>query len=179
MATRVSPLDIDFDTIDTSRYEYIDGRLIERPVPKPLHSRVQGTLVELLGPKARSLGCRFGPELSVDKENRRRSEWLTPDNALYHDPPRTSPGGNALPDDIELVVEVLSPEQTMQQMRQKALSYFKWGLETVWIIDPENNTAEIHRKGQSPVKVNPGENLCVVFRDGTTSMEISLVDILA
>jgi len=178
VATHVSPLDIDFDTIDTSRYEYIDGQLIERPVPKPLHSRVQGTLIEVLGPKARSLGCRFGPELSVDKENRRRSEWLTPDNALYHDPPRTSPGGNALPDDIELVVEVLSPEQTMQQMRQKAQSYFKWGLQTVWIIDPENKVAEIHRNACSPVTVRPGEDLCVVFRDGKTSIEIPFVDLL-
>jgi Uma2 family endonuclease len=186
MATHVSPLDIDFDTIDTSRFEYIGGQLLERPVPKPLHSRVQGNLIELLGPLARQHGCRFGPELSIDKHNEKGSEWLTPDNALYHDPPKKSLGGNALPDDIELVVEILSPDQSLSILLDKTVHYLNWGVPFIWIIDPYRQQAEIYRSVHDSgemsfinADVSVNDNLFVLFRDGKTSLTVPLADALA
>ena len=53
------------ETIDTSRFECLDGQLIERPAPTIDHSMIQQNLAVLLGPIARSQNRKSGPEYQL------------------------------------------------------------------------------------------------------------------
>jgi Uma2 family endonuclease len=37
----------------------------------------------------------------------------------------------------ELVIEIISPDQTMQEFEEKAKDYLAAGVPRVWVIDPE------------------------------------------
>ena len=45
----------------------------------------------------------------------------------------------------ELVVEVVSPGNTWQEMREKIEEYFGVGVERVWIVEPERRRALVYR----------------------------------
>jgi len=45
----------------------------------------------------------------------------------------------------ELVVEVLSPDDTVIKMTQKLRDYFSIGVRLVWLIDPEAHTVFAYR----------------------------------
>jgi Uma2 family endonuclease len=176
MATQ--PNVVDFDDIDTSRYEYVRGRLLERPVPQSPHSRVQANVIEVVGPKARDAGGRILPELTIDNENTGKSEWLTADAALVRWQHSLSKRESALPQDIELVVEILSPGQTVPQLLKKAADYLVWGVETVWILKPAKRTGLIAGVDRLPVNVSLEENMTLLFKDGRTFLEARLADLL-
>ena len=167
MATQFIP---NSELIDTSRYECIDGQLMERPVPNIRHSRIQRNLTLLLCPLASSLELDSGPELSVDR-TAGRSDWMTPDFVVsmpggY----RANANGHALPP-VFLVVEVLSPGQSLFNMRQKADRYLAWGAQVVWLIDPDSSTALVLSADQSGQLVSDG-----VLRAG--DLTVSLADVL-
>ena len=45
----------------------------------------------------------------------------------------------------ELVIEVVSPGNTWQEMREKIEEYFGVGVERVWIVEPERRRALVYR----------------------------------
>lgn len=147
MATSLTHPAEHIETIDTSRFECLDGHLIERPLGNADHSNVQDNLAFHLRPWVRGTGRRSGPEFSLDKQPGRRSDWLTPDYLV------SFPGGftlnsnkHALPP-VYLAVEVLSPNQTVDEMKRKAEFYFAWGAQHAWIIDPGARVAVSYTNG--------------------------------
>ena len=47
----------------------------------------------------------------------------------------------------DLAVEVISPSQSLAQVREKAERYLRHGAALVWLIDPASETAEVWRRG--------------------------------
>jgi Uma2 family endonuclease len=45
----------------------------------------------------------------------------------------------------DLVVEVMSPSDRWQDMRQKLAEYFAIGVHRVWVVEPENRTVLVFR----------------------------------
>ena len=45
----------------------------------------------------------------------------------------------------ELIVEVISPNDTWEDMRRKLEDYFSIGVERVWVVEPENRAVLIYR----------------------------------
>ena len=137
------------EAIDTSRFECIDGHLLERPLPTVQHSLIQDNLSVLLRPLARVRNMRSGPELSVDRTPGSGSDWMTPDFAVSMPGGYTvNRNGHALPP-VYLIVEVLSPGQTMNEMETKAQRYFAWGAKYVWLIDPMKEEALVLHEGSA------------------------------
>jgi Uma2 family endonuclease len=167
---------VDFESIDTSRYEQIDGLLRERPMPKDRHSEVQGNIIEILGPKARAMGLRVYPELSVDREDTPHSDWMTPDVVVAQPDFTRTERRNALPP-LLLVIEILSPEQTVPEMIRKAQRYLDWGVNNVWLIEPHKQFALALLGGSvqsQPALVWSGFNLQL-----ENGLSIPLADLLA
>jgi len=80
----------------------------------------------------------------------RTGKYLVPDFAVQarsriQDPYPTAP--------VHLCVEILSPDDRLSQVIAKCEDYHDWGVEVVWIVDPENPRAWEFRKGQWPVEV--------------------------
>jgi Uma2 family endonuclease len=55
-----------------------------------------------------------------------------------------------------IAIEILSPENTLRAMQEKAAEYRQFGIEYVWIIDPDPRIA-YHYTGSSLEEVNSGE----------------------
>ena len=50
----------------------------------------------------------------------------------------------------EFVIEVLSPSDSLRDLREKMQSWLDNGVELAWLIDPERKAVEIYRHGQPP-----------------------------
>jgi Uma2 family endonuclease len=128
------------DYIDTSRYERIDGQLVERPLPGSRHSEVQENTWILLKPIARQFGMTTHLEWTLDGADTAEHDWMTPDVLVSMMPGerKKSRIGHLLPPAF-LAVEVPSPGQTIPQMMKKAQRYLRWGMRHVWLVEPEQN----------------------------------------
>ena len=128
-----------------SRHEYhvelIDGREIEKPLPKKLHFFIQRYLVlvltRLLPPQLAA-----GSELNVLTGGRTmdgRGEYVVPDVVVVDLDARYEDGDLAEPP--ILAVEILSPGQTIGDMFMRAERLLKLGTPRVWVIWPEKRKA--------------------------------------
>ncbi len=53
-----------------------------------------------------------------------------------------------------LVVEILSPNDTQDEINEKLDTYLGAGVALVWVINPQHRTVEIFRQGAEPALVN-------------------------
>lgn len=58
-----------------------------------------------------------------------------------------------------LVVEILSPSDTQEQVDEKIDGYLQAGVALVWVIDPHDRTVTIYRPGQEPELFNVRQEL--------------------
>jgi Uma2 family endonuclease len=139
MATQQVQAAGEVEYIDTSRYERIKGQLVERPLPGDRHAEVQWNATLLLKQAAKQHGMKAHQEWTIDEGDRPEHDWMTPD-VLVSMPGeyKRSAIGYLLPPAF-LAVEVLSPGQTIPQMMRKARRFLRWGVQHVWLIEPEQN----------------------------------------
>jgi Uma2 family endonuclease len=58
-----------------------------------------------------------------------------------------------------LAVEILSPNDVLEEIHEKIDAYLQAGVALVWIIDPYDRTVRIYRPGEEPVLVNVRQEL--------------------
>jgi Uma2 family endonuclease len=58
-----------------------------------------------------------------------------------------------------LAVEILSPNDTQDDIHEKIRGYLAAGVPLVWIIDPDDRTVRIYRPGKAPEFVNDTQEL--------------------
>jgi Uma2 family endonuclease len=75
----------------------------------------------------------------------------------------------------QLAVEVLSPSDKMEEVRDKVREYLAAGVELVWIVDPYFHTVTVHQPAAPPKMFNDQETLA----GGSTlpGLEIAVGDI--
>ncbi|HXJ44322.1 MAG TPA: Uma2 family endonuclease [Bryobacteraceae bacterium] len=141
--------------------EYVEGRIVPRPIPQKDHSKVQTWLVRNLYPIAHPQGFevwveqRIRTKVSPDRY-RIPDLCLTPgepDEQVFTDPPF-------------LCIEILSPEDAALDVREKIREYLNCGVAWVWIIDPSTLSGEIH-SDDSIVRVTDG-----TFRAGDITLDL-------
>jgi Uma2 family endonuclease len=117
--------------------EYVEGRLIERPMPTPPHAVMQSFLCYYLVPKAAPLGLVPMSELRIrTKPDRTR----IPDVCLM----RGLPPENEVREAPYLCIEILSPDDSVTELLTKIVEYLEMGVEYVWVVDPESITGEVY-----------------------------------
>ncbi len=121
--------------------ELVNGREIEKPMPKKLHILIQRYLTLAL---TSLLPSGFGPMPELDiitggqtKDGRR--EYIIPDLVVVRDDAPYIEGMLAVPP--LLGVEILSPGQTITELFGRADRLVKIGAQNVWIIWPEKRRA--------------------------------------
>ncbi|MDQ2774749.1 MAG: Uma2 family endonuclease [Acidobacteriota bacterium] len=93
--------------IDDSRYEYVEGRLWERPAPGEEHARFQSKLRGLLAPFSQDLGGKVLAEWSISDGSDIPHYWLIDpvESACYECLPAITPCAEKLTADrIEVAV---------------------------------------------------------------------------
>jgi Uma2 family endonuclease len=125
--------------------EYVEGRLVERPMPTWEHACVQGFLIEELRAIGRRLAMFAVPEQRVQT---RPSRFRVPDVCVLTHRPDGETGRRIVTRPPYLCVEILSPEDTAVETMEKVREYLHFGVEWVWVIDPVSLAGESHsRKG--------------------------------
>jgi Uma2 family endonuclease len=130
--------------------EYIDGQIIQKPMPQGEHSAIQTELATTVNAILRSgriarafseLRCTFGGRSTV------------PDIAVFtwERIPRKENGGvaNAFTVAPDWAIEILSPDQSHTRVTKNILHCLKHGTEMGWLIDPDEQTVFVYRPGQA------------------------------
>jgi Uma2 family endonuclease len=135
----------------TPANEYINGQIIQKPMPQGEHSAIQTELSAainaILKPKrlARAfceLRCTFGgrsivPDISVFTWARiPRKENGTIANLFSISPDWT--------------IEILSPDQSQTKVTKNILHCLKHGTQMGWLIDPQESSVFVYMQDQSP-----------------------------
>jgi Uma2 family endonuclease len=115
--------------------ELVDGRIEERNLGEKEHSLIQRYLTFLFMLKRAEWSVEVFPELRTQTAAR---NFRVPDVLVV-------PKGEAFERYITrpplIAVEILSPEDTLRSMQGKAAEYLRFGIENIWIIDPEPRLA--------------------------------------
>ncbi len=115
--------------------EFVDGHIEERNLGEKEHSIIQGYLTFLFNLKRQEWEVRVFPELRTQTQARR---FRVPDVLVVRAGEKFDRYVTQPP---LIAIEILSPEDTLTAMRAKAAEYLQFGIENIWIIDPEPRIA--------------------------------------
>ncbi|MGD1903199.1 MAG: Uma2 family endonuclease [Geitlerinemataceae cyanobacterium] len=138
------------ETIPAS--EYINGRVLQKPMPKSRHSRLQLKLAQKISDtlEAAELGAAF-PELRCTFG----AHSIVPDIAVLRwDNLAFDESGIPL-DDVKIApdwaIEILSPGQSANRMMGNILYAVEHGCELGWLVDPDDESVLVFHAGRSPL----------------------------
>ena len=77
----------------------------------------------------------------------------------------------------DLVIEVLSPDDTRRELRAKLDDYFRAGVPVVVVIDPRKKSVTIHRPPDAPVVVR-GDDAVLEIGDPLPGLRCTLNELL-
>jgi len=142
----------------TEKYYLIDGELRIKMAPNEMHgetaSLISYYLLEYVLP--RGLG-RVGIEVGFHPPGDRGTALL-PDVSFISAARMTKRAlSSYVPLMPDLAVEVISPSQSLAQVREKAERYLRHGSALVWLIDPQAQTAEVWRRGSDERETIAGD----------------------
>jgi len=125
----------------TPASEYIDGQIIQKPMPQGKHSAIQGELLPAINNVVKpqriarafpELLCTFGDRSTV------------PDIAVFvwNRIPRNDRGeiANIFSLAPDWTIEILSPDQSQTRVTKNILHCLQHGTQMGWSIDPEEQT---------------------------------------
>jgi len=121
--------------------EFVDGRIEERNLGEKEHSILQRFLTVLFAINRAAWGVEVFPELRTQT---RATRFRVPDVLVVRDSEKFERYVTQPP---LIAIEILSPEDTLRAMRDKAAEYRQFGVEHIWIIDPEPRLAYRYADG--------------------------------
>lgn len=143
--------------------EYIDGDIIEKPMPKARHSRLQGKLIYHINEVAEKSKLAYAfPELRCTFGGRS----IVPDIAVLYWK-NIAVDDNGEPKDNILIspnwtIEILSPEQSSNRVTNNILHCLKYGCQLGWLIDPDDRSILIFQPDKQPEFCHRNDNLLVL-----------------
>ncbi|NJO75492.1 MAG: Uma2 family endonuclease [Leptolyngbyaceae cyanobacterium RM1_406_9] len=159
--------------------EYLDGQIIQKPMPQGKHSAIQGELVPAINGIVKSkriarafpeLRCTFGGRSTV------------PDIAvfLWNRIPRDENGevANMFPAAPDWTIEILSPDQNQTKVTKNILHCLRHGTQVGWLIDPDEQTVFVYRPRQEP-EVLDEPNEVVPVASFASELQLTIKDLFA
>lgn len=131
--------------------EYINGQVVQKPMPQGKHSKIQGKLVTAINQVVEEphialafpeLRCTFGgrsivPDVSVFTWERIPVE-------------ENGDIANVFPIYPDWTIEILSPDQSLTKVTGNILHCLKNGCQMGWLIDPHERSLLIYPSKQQP-----------------------------
>jgi Uma2 family endonuclease len=129
--------------------EYVDGKIIQKPMPKGKHSTIQTELSTAINVALKpqkiaraffELRCTFGGRSTV------------PDVAVFAwgRIPRDDNGeiANSFEAAPDWTIEILSPEQSQTRVTRNILHCLDYGTKLGWLIDPQEQSVLVYFQAQ-------------------------------
>ena len=132
---------------DGNKYEVINGELIVSPAGiehEEIGARLIAALVNFV--KAHKLGIVCGSSAGYWMKSKPK-HFLSPDVSFIAK--ERLVGAKRAPKKFfdgapDLVVEVLSPSDTIEMLHEKIVEYFKSGARLIWVVNPEEQTVLVY-----------------------------------
>jgi Uma2 family endonuclease len=121
--------------------EYVDGRIEERNFGEKEQSILKRFLTVLFAINRAAWGVEVFPELRTQTQARR---FRVPDVLVVRSGEKFERYVTQPP---LIAIEILSPEDTLRAMQAKAAEYRAFGVEHIWIVDPEPRIAYRYADG--------------------------------
>lgn len=163
----------------TSVYEpdcdYVDGEVVDRNVGEQDHSITQFLIGNALARAAQQVPIKIRPELRMRISPTR---YRVPDLLVMR---KTQHFERVLTSPPFLCIEIVSPEDRISRTTEKVKEYLKFGVEYVWVIDPQTQTAWQYTSGKTEVArdflttTNPDLSISLseLFTDMASEREVS------
>ena len=126
---------------DIGPSELIDGRIVLMNPADGVHGSVESILAGMLGnfTVGQNLGTVLGGEIGI--YIRRNPDRIRAADVAFVSKQRLPVVPSRYLDVApELIIEILSPGDRWQDVRQKLEDYFSIGVDQVWIVEPDNQT---------------------------------------
>lgn len=156
----LTPEDV-LDLSDESRYELVDGRLVELPMSS-LSQLVGTRLARLLGNHCEPIGLAYifsgcGYTCFPDKPNRMRRPHVS---CVRTDRLRFDQVGDGyLSIRPDVAVEVISPNDRVYEFEEKLDDYRAAGIPLVWLVYPPTRRVRVIRPEGPPTELGPDDEL--------------------
>ncbi len=151
------------ETEDGARYELIDGKLVERHMGAR-SSEVAANIIRIVGQFAfeQKLGKVFATDCGYQIFANDPKRVRFPDASFIARgrlPEDKTPEGHVrIPPD--LAVEVVSPNDTAEEVEAKRVAFLQAGTGAFWVVYPESRTVHVYRRGSSAsAALSEGEEL--------------------
>lgn len=166
MQTSTKPLTLaEFLTIPETKpaSEYISGKIVQKPMPKARHSRLQSKLTQVINDVSEVAKLAYAfPELRCTFGGRS----IVPDVAIlrWKNIPFNQQGE---PQDDVLIapdwtIEILSPDQSPNQVTGNILHCLHHGCQLGWLLDPNDRSVLMFQPKQQPELRYGSDNLLVL-----------------
>jgi Uma2 family endonuclease len=143
--------------------EYINGQIIQKPMPKGKHSRLQLRLCSTINDhtEPQQIAAAF-PELRCSFGARS----VVPDVAVFHWSRIPFDTAGEVPDDFLLppdwIIEILSPEQSSNRVIGNILYCFEYGCQLGWLIEPSDRSILVLKPNTPPQLLRENNTLPVL-----------------
>jgi len=108
-------------------YEYWHGEAIRKAMPTWIHAFLQLWIGKLLFEAGYKAGSEV--DLRIDPDAIPRPDIIATRGKMEHPYPTKA---------VEVVVEILSPDDRMSYLLEKCRSYEAWGFEYIYIVDSDS-----------------------------------------
>ena len=135
--------------------EYIDGKIVQKPMPQGKHGRLEDKLVKVINAAVEptKIACAI-PELRCTFGG----SSIVPDIAVFawERIPTDENGeiANVFLLAPDWTIEILSPGQGVAKVTKKILRCLKHGTQMGWLIDPEDRSVLIYQPQQEIIIVD-------------------------
>ncbi len=159
--------------------EYIDGQIIQKPMPQGKHSAIQGEFISAINAvvKPKRIARAF-PELRCTFGNRS----TVPDIVvlIWSRIPRDENGevANIVPVAPDWTIEILSPEQSQTKVTKNILHCLKYGTQMGWLIDPDEQTVFVYRSKQE-TEVFDDSDVLIPVPSFASELQLTIKDLFA
>jgi Uma2 family endonuclease len=147
--------------------DYVDGELVDRNVGEKNHADTQGEIFVYL--HLRRAQWNIYPALEV-RVQVSPTRYRVPDICVFAGP---GPQEQVFTRPPLLCIEILSPEDRMSRMQERIDDYLAFGVEYVWVVDPQTRRAWVYR-AEGMHEVHDG-----VLRTTNPDIEIPLAEVFA
>ena len=143
--------------------EYINGKILPKPMPKGKHSRLQLKLCNSINEKAETPKIAYAfPELRCSFGNRS----IVPDIAVFKWSRIPFDTDGEVPNDFLLypdwTIEILSPEQSSNRVIGNILYCLQYGCQLGWLIDPADRSILVFQPDRQPALLQDSDRPTVL-----------------
>ncbi len=163
----------------TPASEYIDGQIIQKPMPQGKHSAIEGEFVPAINGVVKSKRiARAFPELRCTFGDRS----IVPDIVvlIWSRIPRDENGevANIVSVAPDWTIEILSPDQNQTKVTKNILHCLKHGTQMGWLIDPDEQTVFVYRPKQETEVFDAPDDLLPV-PSFASELQLTVKDLFA